>query len=109
MTLSRPRIAAATVGFTAALAFAAATAGHPVDGLRRMGLLEITLAAPLNGSTVSGTAVTDLGSIPQSSICSGMFEPEDVDYDSATGVLRVEITQPSVCEVATSVYEYQQS
>src|ERR1700691_414130 len=38
-------------------------------------LLEITLAAPLNGSTVTG-AVTDLGSIPQSSICSGTFEPE---------------------------------
>jgi hypothetical protein len=70
-------------------------------------LLEITLAAPLNGSTVTGT-VTDLGSIPQSSDCSGTFEPEGVDYDTATGVLRVEITQPSVCEVATTVYEYQQ-
>ena len=71
-------------------------------------LIEVTLAAPLNGSTVTGT-VTDLGSIPQSSDCSGTFEPEGVDYDSATGTLRVEITQPSICEVATSVYEYQQS
>jgi hypothetical protein len=71
-------------------------------------LLEISLAAPLNGSTVTGT-VTDLGSIPQGSICSGTFEPEGVDYDSATGILRVEITQPGVCEVATTVYEYQQS
>jgi len=70
-------------------------------------LLEITLAAPLNGSTVTGT-VTDLGSIPQSSDCSGTFEPEGVDYDTATGVLRVEITQPGICEVATTVYEYQQ-
>ena len=70
-------------------------------------LLEITLAAPLSGGTVSGT-VTDLGSIPQSSICSGTFEPEGVDYDAATGVLRVEIIQPGVCEVATTVYEYKQ-
>jgi hypothetical protein len=70
-------------------------------------LLEVTLAAPLNGGTVTGT-VTDLGSIPQSSICSGTFEPEGVDYDPAAGVLRVEITQPGVCEVATTVYEYKQ-
>jgi hypothetical protein len=71
-------------------------------------LIEVTLAAPLNGSTVTGT-VTDLGSIPQSSDCSGTFEPEGVDYDTATGTLRVEITQPGICEVATSIYEYQQS
>jgi hypothetical protein len=32
-----------------------------------------------------------------------------VDYDVATGVLRVEIIQPGVCEVATTVYEYQPS
>lgn len=30
-------------------------------------------------------------------------------YDVATGVLRVEIIQPGVCEVATTVYEYQAS
>ena len=51
----------------------------------------------------------DLGSIPQSSICSGSFEAEGVDYDTATGILRVEIIQPSVCEVATTVYEYKRS
>jgi hypothetical protein len=73
-----------------------------------MPLIEITLAAPLNGTTVTGT-VTDLGSIPESSDCSGTFEPEGVDYDVATGVLRVEIVQPGVCEVATTVYEYQAS
>jgi hypothetical protein len=70
-------------------------------------LLEVILAAPLTGGNVTGT-VTDLGSIPQNSICSGTFEPEGVDYDTATGVLRVEITRPGVCEVATTVYEYQQ-
>jgi hypothetical protein len=67
-------------------------------------LLEITLPAALNGSTV-----TDLGSIPQNSICSGTFEPEGVDYDTTSGTLRVEITQPSYCEVATTVYTYKQS
>jgi hypothetical protein len=71
-------------------------------------LIEITLSAPLNGTTVTGT-VTDLGSIPQSSDCSGTFEPEGVDYDVATGTLRVEMVQPGVCEVATTIYEYQQS
>lgn len=70
-------------------------------------LLEITLPGPLTGQTVTGH-VTDLGSIPQSSICSGSFEAEGVDYDTATGILRVEIIQPSVCEVATTVYEYKQ-
>jgi hypothetical protein len=69
-------------------------------------LLDIQLANALNGSNVVGHVV-DLGSIPQAnSICSGTFEAEGVDYDTATGVLRVEIIQPSVCEVATTVYEY---
>jgi hypothetical protein len=71
-------------------------------------LIEVTLPSALNGSTVTGT-VTDLGSIPQNSICSGTFEPEGVDYDTASGTLRVEITQPSYCEVATTVYTYQRS
>lgn len=71
-------------------------------------LLEVTLPSALNGSTVTGT-VTDLGSIPQNSICSGTFEPEGVDYDTTSGTLRVEITQPSFCEVATTVYTYQRS
>jgi hypothetical protein len=71
-------------------------------------LLEITLPSALNGQTVTGH-VTDLGSIPQHSACSGTFEAEGVDYDTATGVLRVEIIPPSVCEVATTVYEYKES
>ena len=71
-------------------------------------LLEVDLSAPLDGSDVTGHVV-DLGSIPQSSICSGTYEAEGVDYDVATGVLSVEIIQPSVCEVVTSIYEYKQS
>jgi hypothetical protein len=36
--------------------------------------------------------------------------PSGATYEyTATGVLRVEIIQPSVCEVATTVYEYHAS
>ena len=70
-------------------------------------LLEVTLSAPLSGGSVTGT-VTDLGSIPQSSACSGTFESEGIDYDPVSGILRVEMVQPGVCVVATTVYEYKQ-
>lgn len=68
-------------------------------------LLEIQLSAALTGATVTGHVV-DLGSIPQSSDCSGTFEAEGVDYDNDTGVLRVEIVQPGACILATTIYEY---
>jgi len=71
-------------------------------------LLEVDLSAPINGGNVTGHVV-DLGSIPESSICSGTFEAEGVDYDPSTGILRVEIIQPSVCEVVTSVIEFKKS
>ena len=72
-------------------------------------LLEIQLSAAVSGAGVTGHVV-DLGSIPQAnSICSGTFEAEGVDYDVATGVLRVEIIQPSICEIETTIYEYTHS
>lgn len=71
-------------------------------------LLQVTLSAPLSGGSVTGT-VTDLGSIPQNSICSGTFEAEGLDYDPVSGILRVEMVQPSYCIVATTVYEYKQA
>ena len=71
-------------------------------------LLEVDLSAPLSNGDVTGHVV-DLGSIPQESICSGTFEAEGVDYDPDTGTLRVEVIQPSVCEVVTTVYSYKQS
>jgi hypothetical protein len=66
-------------------------------------LLEVELAHPLSGSTVTGHVV-DLGSIPRRSRCSGTFEAEGVDYDVATGVLRVEIIQPGACVIKTTIY-----
>ncbi|HEV2635791.1 MAG TPA: hypothetical protein VGX23_11630 [Actinocrinis sp.] len=72
-------------------------------------LLDIQLPSALNGANETGHVI-DLGSIPQTnSICSGTFESEGVDYDPASGILRVEIIQPSVCEVATTVFEYKAS
>ena len=72
-------------------------------------LLEVDLAHNVTGGDVTGH-VTDLGPIPQTnSICSGTFEAEGVDYDPTTGILRVEIVQPSICIVVTTVYEYKAS
>ena len=68
-------------------------------------LLEIDLSGPLTGADTTGQ-VTDIGAIPQSSICSGTFEDEGVDYDTTTGVLRLEMIQPSVCGAVTTVYTY---
>lgn len=71
-------------------------------------LLEVDLTAPLDGTTVTGHVV-DLGSIPQESVCSGAFETEGVDYDPSSGVLRIEMIQPGVCEAVTTVYQFKQS
>ncbi|MFC1419039.1 hypothetical protein [Streptacidiphilus cavernicola] len=68
-------------------------------------LLEVDLPHALDGADITGH-VTDLAPIPQTSICSGSFEAEGDDYDTATGVLRVEVIQPSICGAATTVYTY---
>ncbi len=69
-------------------------------------LLEVRLAHALGSRPVAGHVI-DLGSIPQQSLCTGTFEAEGVDYDTATGVLRVEIIQPGSCILSTTVIEYQ--
>jgi hypothetical protein len=71
-------------------------------------LLEIDLSGPLTGGDTTGH-VTDIGAIPQSSICSGTFEAEGVDYDTTTGTLRLEMIQPSICGAVTTVYTYRRS
>jgi hypothetical protein len=68
-------------------------------------LLEIELTHALNGRNVAGRVV-DLGSIPQKGMCTGTFEAEGIDYDVATGILRVEIVPPGSCIIHTTVYEY---
>ncbi len=68
-------------------------------------LLEVRLTRRLDGRPVQGHVV-DLGAIPQVSACTGAFEAEGVDYDVATGILRVEIIQPGPCILSTNVLEY---
>lgn len=68
-------------------------------------VLQVDLPHALDGTPVTGQ-VSTLFQVPQSSICSGTFESEGIDYDPAAKVLRVEIVSPSVCEVATTVYAY---
>ena len=68
-------------------------------------LLQVDLPHALDGGDITGH-VTDLGPIPQNSICSGTFEAEGDDYDTATGVLRVEVIQPGICGAATTVHTY---
>lgn len=68
-------------------------------------LLEVDLPGSLHGRTVRAHVV-DLGPIPQQSTCSGTFEDEGVDFDMATGTLRVEMIQPGSCILTTTIYEY---
>ncbi len=71
-------------------------------------LLAVTLPTSLRGRSLRAHVV-DLGSIPQVSTCSGTFEAEGVDYDVATGTLRVEVIAPGSCLLTTTVYEYRRT
>ncbi len=68
-------------------------------------LLQVDLPHPLDGSATTGH-VTTLLQLPQHSICSGTFETEGLDYDVNAKILRVDVVQPGLCKVATTVYEY---
>ena len=68
-------------------------------------LVEVDLPTALHGRSVKGHVV-DLGSIPQESSCSGIFEAEGVDFDTSADILRVEIIQPGSCILKTTIYEY---
>lgn len=68
-------------------------------------VIQVDLPHALDGAAVTGQ-VSTLFQVPQSSICSGSFETEGVDYDVNAATLRVEIVSPGVCEVATTVYSY---
>lgn len=68
-------------------------------------LLQVDLPHRLDGKPVTGS-VRSLFAVPQSSICTGTFEAEGVDYDTKSGTLRAEVIPPGVCAVATTVYSY---
>jgi hypothetical protein len=64
-------------------------------------LLRVDLARPLDGADVTGH-VTALRPLPLSSLCSGTFEVEGVDYNGADGTLRVIVMSPGFCVVVDS-------
>jgi hypothetical protein len=64
-------------------------------------LLRIDLARPLDGADVTGH-VTALRPLPLSSLCSGAFEVEGVDYDRSSGILRAIVMSPGICVVLDS-------
>jgi hypothetical protein len=64
-------------------------------------LLQVDLARPLDGHDVTGH-VTALRPLPLQSLCSGTFEVEGIDYDAATGTLRVIVMSPGFCVVVDS-------
>ncbi|WP_229924557.1 hypothetical protein [Streptomyces sulfonofaciens] len=68
-------------------------------------LLQVDLPHALDGTEVTGH-VSDLGPLPQQSVCTGTFEAEGVDYDPHSGVLRAQVVPPGACQVGTTVYEY---
>ncbi|MGW0627404.1 hypothetical protein [Streptomyces sp. NPDC002758] len=68
-------------------------------------LLQVDLPHSLGGQPVTGTVKSLLG-LPQTSVCTGTFEAEGVDYDAQSGTLRAEVIPPGVCAVATTVYSY---
>lgn len=71
-------------------------------------LLQVDLDHALDGTGQTGH-VTDLGPLPQRSVCTGTFETEGVDYDPASRTLRVEMISPGACEINTTVYAYRPS
>lgn len=69
-------------------------------------LLQVTLAAPLDGQATTAAQVISLGELPVASACPGQPEVEGIDYQVTTGLVRVEVVQPGVCDVVTTIYEY---
>lgn len=71
-------------------------------------LLRVDLPHALDGQQVTGR-VTDLGPLPQQSVCTGTFETEGVDYHPQSGTLRAQVVSPGACKINTTVYAYRQS
>ena len=69
-------------------------------------LLQVDLDRPLDGHQVAGR-VSCLGGLPLESRCSGTFEVEGIDFDPASGDLRVVVIPPPPCKWASvTVYRY---
>jgi hypothetical protein len=68
-------------------------------------LLQVDLAAPLAGASIDGR-VSSLGPLPTHSICPGEPEVEGLDFDVATGDLRVVVVPPGVCGFLVEVHRF---
>jgi hypothetical protein len=64
------------------------------------------LTAPLDGQATTAAQVISLGELPVASVCPGQPEVEGIDYQVTTGMLRVEVVQPGLCDLVTTIYEY---
>ena len=70
-------------------------------------LLQVHLLQRLHGGGATRAHVSALGELPAGRACTGDFEPEGVDYDATTGLLRVEVVSPKPCP-DTTVYVYRE-
>ncbi|MEU6284948.1 hypothetical protein [Streptomyces sp. NPDC047028] len=68
-------------------------------------LIQIDLARSLTGGDVTGR-VTELGTLPLESVCSGSFEVEGIDYADRSGDLRVEVIPPGPCAPVGTVWRF---
>jgi hypothetical protein len=68
-------------------------------------VLQLDLSRPLDGSSQTAT-VSYVGPVPLESRCTGTFETEGIDYDDATGDLRLAVIAPGRCQLFTSIYRY---
>lgn len=68
-------------------------------------LLQVRLPDPLAGTNVTGQ-VTCLGGLPLRSVCPGTFEVEGIDFDRASGQLRVAIVPPAPCKLLTTIVAF---
>jgi hypothetical protein len=69
-------------------------------------LLELQLDDPIQPDHMPSATVHTIGSIPEVGGCQGAYEPEGIDVDRALGQLRIEVSQPGICNLLTQVYEY---
>ncbi|GLZ33554.1 hypothetical protein Lesp02_57420 [Lentzea sp. NBRC 105346] len=69
-----------------------------------MSFLQLDLNRPLRGQDVRAH-VRWLGQVPIDGTCTGNYVTEGVDYDPATGLMRMSVNQP--CNAETAVYTFE--
>jgi hypothetical protein len=70
-------------------------------------LLDVELNRPVQPAAQLSAMVRAVGALPEVGGCQGGYEPEGVDIDRARQQLRIEISQPGICNALTQVYEYE--